>query len=65
VLYEKHRRSGHSCRSGHGVDSVHDAVDVEGRFHSRTQSLLDIDDEQGKIVILWVPAKWPFFSVVL
>ena len=32
---------------GHGVDSVHDAVDVEGHFRSGTQSLLDIDDEQG------------------
>ena len=47
MLYEKHRRSCHSCLSGHGVDSVHDAVDVEGRFRPRTQSLLDIDDEQG------------------
>jgi hypothetical protein len=47
VLDEKHRRSGHSCLGGQGFDSVHDAVDVEGRFRSRTQSLLDIDDEQG------------------
>jgi hypothetical protein len=47
VLDEKHRRSGYSCLGGQGVDSVHDAVDVEGRFRSRTQSLLDVDDEQG------------------
>jgi len=45
---------------GHGVDSVHDAVDVEGHFRSGTQSLLDIDDEQGVFHgVLAYRRSWP------
>jgi hypothetical protein len=46
VLDEDHRRTNSSRLCADRIDSLDDPVDIEGGFFARTQSVLDIDDEE-------------------